>query len=91
MTGEELTAQAIANYEQGIRLPSPPTVVALCKIYGTSTTSEILGLDDGPQSMRELALLMKYRLADDRGKSAIDRLADVESPELTGGSREDAA
>lgn len=84
LTGEELTAQAIANYEQGIRLPSPPTVAALCKIYGTATTASVLGLEDGPQSMRELALLQKYRLADDRGKYVIDRLADVESPDVTG-------
>lgn len=85
LTGDELTSQAIANYEQGTRLPSPPTVAALCKIYGTSTTAEILGLDDGPQSMRELALLKKYRLADDRGKYALDRLADAESASLTEG------
>jgi len=84
LTGEELSAQAIANYEQGIRLPSPPTVAALCKVYGTATASFVLGLDDGPQSMREALLLTKYRLADERGKYAIDRVADVESPDLSG-------
>lgn len=84
ITGEVITSQAIANYEQGLRLPSPPTVAALCQIYGTATTSEVLGLQDGPQSMRELTLLRKYRAADERGKYAIERLADVESSEMTG-------
>lgn len=83
-TGEELSAQAIANYEQGIRLPAPPTVAALCKIYGTATAPYVLGLEDGPQSMREVSLLRKYRMADERGKYAIDRIADVESPPVEG-------
>ncbi len=90
-TGEEISAQAIANYEQGTRLPSPPTVAALCTIYGTTTASAVLGLSDGPQSIRESALLHKYRLADDRGKYAMDRLADVESLEVTGDKESNAA
>ena len=90
-TGEEISSQAIANYEQGIRLPSPPTVAVLCRIYGTATAPAVLGLEDGPQNMREATLLQKYRLADDRGKYAIDRIADVESPEVSGAQQEDAA
>lgn len=85
-TGEELSAQAIANYEQGTRLPAPPTVAALCKIYGTATAPYVLGLEDGPQSMRETSLLRKYRMADERGRYAIDRIADIESPDIAGDS-----
>lgn len=84
MTGREVTAQAVANYEQGIRLPSPMTVDALARIYGNVTASYILGLSDAPQSMRERSLLAKYRMADDRGKYAIDRIAEHESSEIAG-------
>ena len=80
--GEEITSQAIANYEQGIRLPHPRIIDALCEIYGTATPSFVLGLHDAPQSMREMTLLRKYRLADQRGKYALDRLADSESAAL---------
>lgn len=79
ITGKSISPTAIANYEQGARLPSPPTIDALCQIYGTATPSFILGLSDAAQSVRELKMLQKYRIADDRGKYAIDSLADSQS------------
>jgi transcriptional regulator with XRE-family HTH domain len=77
--GETFTSSAVANYEQGLRLPSPPIVDALCQIYGTATASYILGLSDAATSVRELKMLQKYRIADERGKYAIDSLADSQS------------
>lgn len=89
--GEELSSQAIANYEQGTRLPSPLIVDALCRIYGTTTASYVLGLGDAPQSVREATLLKKYRAADERGRYAIDRIADVESPEVSDSKSNESA
>jgi len=77
--GKSITSTALANYEQGSRLPSPMIVDALCRVYGNTTASYILGLSDAPQSMRELRMLEKYRLADDRGKYAIDSVAESQS------------
>lgn len=75
----DFSPTALANYEQGLRLPSPPVVDALCQIYGTATASYILGLSDAARSVRELKMLEKYRIADERGKYAIDSLADSQS------------
>ena len=80
--GAEITPQALGNYEQGTRLPTPPVVDALCSVYQTFTAAYVLGLSEAPQSQRELKLLEKYRLADERGKYAIDRLSDAESQSL---------
>ena len=82
--GAEITPQALGNYEQGTRLPTPPVVDALCSVYQTFTAAYVLGLSEAPQSQRELKLLEKYRLADERGKYAIDRLSDAESDSMTG-------
>lgn len=79
IVGKTVSPTAIANYEQGLRLPSPPVVDALCQIYGTATASYILGLSDAATSVRELKMLQKYRVADERGKYAIDSLADSQS------------
>lgn len=73
------TPTALANYEQGLRLPSPPVIDALCQIYGTATASYVLGLSDAATSVRELKMLQKYRIADERGKYSIDSLADAQS------------
>lgn len=85
LMGEEITGQAIANYEQGTRLPHPKIVDGLCEIYGNVSAAFVLGFHDAPQSMRETTLLKKYRMADDRGKYALDRLADVESTTVEDG------
>lgn len=77
--GRMFSSTAVSNYEQGLRLPGPPVVDALCQIYGTATASFILGLSDAAQSVRELKMLEKYRVADERGKYAIDSLADSQS------------
>ena len=79
LMGGNFTPQAVANYEQGLRMPTPPVVDALCQIYGTATASYILGLSDAATSVRELKMLQKYRVADERGKYAIDSLADSQS------------
>ena len=85
---ESVTSQSIANYEQGIRLPNPQVGDALCQIYGTATASFVLGLSDAPQSVRELTHLKKYRLADERGKYALDRLAESEQAIVESGQYE---
>lgn len=77
--GTEISPQALGNYEQGTRLPNPPVVEALCSVYGTLTAAYVLGLSAAPMNQRETVLLEKYRLADERGKYAIDRLSDAES------------
>lgn len=77
--GKTFGSTTVANYEQGLRLPAPPVVDALCQIYGTATASSILGLRDAARSVRELKMLEKYRLADERGKYAIDSLAESQS------------
>lgn len=79
LLGTDITPQALGNYEQGTRLPSPPVVEALCTVYGTLTAAYVLGLYAAPMNQREALLLEKYRLADERGKYAIDRLSDAES------------
>lgn len=85
----DFSSTALANYEQGSRLPSPPVVDALCHIYGTATASYILGLSDAAASVRELKMLQKYRVADERGKYAIDSLADSQSAIVTPGRNND--
>ena len=56
--GEAIEPSRIGNYEQGLRLPDPITVAALCKLYDT-WPSAIYGFAEAPQSSEEAKLLAK--------------------------------
>src|SRR3546814_7408008 len=73
--GETIEPSAIGNYEQGTRLPDPITIQHLCSLYQASP-SAIYGFDDAPASKEEEALLHKYRMTDDRGRRAIQGVAE---------------
>lgn len=73
--GETIEPSAIGNYEQGTRLPDPITMQSLCALYGASP-SAVYGFNDAPQSRDEELLLQKYRMTDDRGRRAIQSIAE---------------
>lgn len=73
--GEELDHSRVSNYEQGLRLPDPLTMKALAAVYGT-TASALYGLDEAVKNQEEQVLLTKYRLTDDRGRVAIQSIAE---------------
>lgn len=75
LLGDDIGPSRIGNYEQGYRMPDVPTIMALCKVYST-WPSAIYGFDEAPQSQEELAVLMKFRQTDSRGKSMIQRVAE---------------
>lgn len=88
--GRAIQDSRIGNYEQGSRLPDPITLQILCDLYGASP-SAILGFTDAASTPDESALLKKYRLTDDRGKRAIQGVADSQptyemTPETKTGS-----
>lgn len=74
-TGSEIEPSRIGNYEQGKRLPDPPVMRLLCEIYGT-WPSTIYGFEEAPASKEEAVLLMKFRETDDRGRKAIQGIAE---------------
>lgn len=76
-TGEPCPPSRIGNWEQGTRLIGPAALQILAKLYGASPSS-IYGFDDAPSKPDELALLEKYRGTDDRGKRAIQGIADAQ-------------
>lgn len=73
--GETVEPSRIGNYEQGTRLPDPVTISALCAIYST-WPSAIYGFDEAPASPDESKLLERYRQTDDRGRRAIQGVAE---------------
>lgn len=75
LMGETIEPSAIGNYEQGTRLPDPITVQHLCSLYQVSP-SAIYGFNDAPASKEEQTLLQKYRMTDDRGRRAIQSIAE---------------
>lgn len=78
--GNPLEPSRLGNYEQGKRMPDHLLVKALCKIYG-AFPSKIYGFDEAPQEKDELALLSKYRQTDERGKRAVQSIADSQPSE----------
>ena len=77
LKGSAIPASRVGNYEQGKRLPDPVTLLQLCALYGSSP-SAIYGFTDVPQGSDENALMKKYRSTDDRGKRAIQGIADAQ-------------
>lgn len=77
--GEELQQSRLGNYEQGIRLPDPLVVRALCQVYGVSP-SFIYGFEEAPHNPEEVALIQKYRMTDERGRRAIQGVAEHQPP-----------
>lgn len=75
--GGPLPPSRIGNYEQGQRLPDPLMMQDLCELYGTFP-SAIYGFDEAPQTPDEAALTQKYRRTDDRGKRALQGVADAQ-------------
>lgn len=75
--GGPLPPSRIGNYEQGQRLPDPLLVKDLCEIYRVFP-SAIYGFEEAPQTPDEAALTMKYRKTDDRGKRALQGVADAQ-------------
>ncbi len=78
MTGGELKAPRISNYEQGTRGMKPPQAKLLAKLLNVSPAYLLTLTEDADLSERERALLDLFRHADDRGKTAITRLAESE-------------
>lgn len=87
--GKLIEPSRIGNYEQGNRLPDPLTVMHLCEIYG-AMPSLIYGFPEAPATREEAALVMKYRQTDDRGRRAIQSLAESQ-PLYEIGERKSAA
>lgn len=87
--GKVIEPSRIGNYEQGTRLPDPLTVMHLCEIYG-AMPSLIYGFPEAPATREEAALVMKYRQTDDRGRRAIQSLAESQ-PLYDVGERKSAA
>lgn len=77
LTGETVEPSRIGNYEQGSRLPDPLMLKILCNLYGT-WPSTIYGFAEAPASKDESVLLEKYRHTDDRGRRAIQGIADTQ-------------
>lgn len=68
----------IANWEQGKRSPRDlRMVMALADIYGVSY-SWLLCDPGAPESREEITLIQKFRHTDERGKRAIQGIADAQ-------------
>jgi len=74
----------IGNYEQGTRLPDPLMMQSLCDIYST-WPSAIYGFSESPSNMEEATLIAKYRRTDDRGRKAIQSIAESQPEYKTSG------
>ena len=72
---EPIPPSRIGNYEQGLRLPDPLVMQTLCEIYGT-WPSAIYGFAEAPTTTEEAVLIQKYRQTDDRGRRAIQGIAE---------------
>lgn len=72
--GRPLDPSRIGNYEQGTRLPDPLVVQELCGIYNAAP-SAIYGFTEAPATPDEVVLISKYRQTDERGKKAIQSIA----------------
>ena len=75
LLGEEIEPSRVGNYEQGSRLPDLIVVRALARIYDVSP-AWIYDLEDAAATPSEQMLLKKYRQTDERGKRAIQSIAE---------------
>ena len=69
-------ANSISRYETGKRELDPPTINALCDLFGC-TADYLLGRSDNPRpavSDEDAALLAAYHAADENIRNAIDAL-----------------
>jgi transcriptional regulator with XRE-family HTH domain len=76
--GKPVEPSRIGNYEQGTRLPDPLIVLNLSEIYQTNPAC-IYGFEDAAVNREEVALLKNYRQTDDRGRRAIQSVAESQS------------
>ncbi|MGD9671703.1 MAG: helix-turn-helix domain-containing protein [Hyphomicrobiaceae bacterium] len=83
-SGDRFSVSRLGNYEIGHRAMSPEVAKELAGLVRRSA-AWLLCLDDDDLKPDEKALLSHYRAADERGKSTISRIAEMESTGL--GSR----
>jgi transcriptional regulator with XRE-family HTH domain len=75
-----LSKSRISNYEQGIRRMGLEEAQELALALGSVTPTYLLCLDDtDPLSESERALVERFRLADERGRETILRIADAQA------------
>jgi transcriptional regulator with XRE-family HTH domain len=75
-----LSKSRISNYEQGIRRMGLEEAQELALALGSVTPTYLLCLDDtDPLSEAERALVERFRLADERGRETILRIADAQA------------
>jgi transcriptional regulator with XRE-family HTH domain len=75
-----LSKSRISNYEQGIRRMGLEEAQELALALGSVTPTYLLCLDDtDPLSEPERALVERFRLADERGRETILRIADAQA------------
>jgi transcriptional regulator with XRE-family HTH domain len=75
-----LSKSRISNYEQGIRRMGLEEAQTLAQALGSVTPTYLLCLDDtDPLSEPERALVERFRLADERGRETILRIADAQA------------
>jgi transcriptional regulator with XRE-family HTH domain len=71
-TGGALSKSRISNYEQGIRRMGLESAVCIAEALGDVTPDYLLCLEDaGPLSPDERALVINYRLTDERGRTTL--------------------
>jgi len=85
--GTELWPSKIAAYEQGRHMPKIDLLKELCNLYGADPVY-ILGITDAPFARDEKALLDNYRSTDERGKRAIQSIAEAQPRYGLGGDDE---
>lgn len=73
-----LTESKLGNYERGYRMPDLDMLKLLANVLGTHA-AYLATFDDDPIDPRERAVLDCFRQADQRGKDAILRTAELES------------
>lgn len=72
-----LTTSKLGNYERGERMPDFDMLKQIAKATGVSA-SYLATFDDEMIDPRERALIECFRQSDERGKSAITRIAEAE-------------
>lgn len=73
-----LTVTRLSNWEQGQRMISVDEAKRLAPVLKTSA-GYLLTLENDPGDQRLQALIDTYRMLDDRGRSALHRVAESES------------
>ena len=76
------TQQIVGHWETGYSQPDANTLFTLCDLYGTTVDNAFgFSKNGGPCAQltdRELQIIDKYRLLDDRGKGVIAGVLDIE-------------